>query len=135
MRSPRTTLMALIFAAVLAIAATGCGGSEIAADEVPGSPPALTVPSDDDLGGGGANAAEDGAGANADEDAPDAESTADAETADPNAAVPQADDTSGGTTAPEATAAPDTSTNDTVPEPDSPPAQFEDFCEQNAGAC
>ena len=36
---------------------------------------------------------------------------------------------------PEATAAPDTATQDTAPEPGSPPEQFEDFCEQNAGAC
>ena len=50
--------------------------------------------------------------------------------------TPPADDTSGGTTAPEATPVPDyTATNDTPPEAGSAPEQFEDFCEQNAGAC
>jgi hypothetical protein len=136
-RSPRTSLMALLVA-VLAIAAAGCGGSEVASDEVPGAPPAITVPTDSDLGGGGGdgNNSADNADSGAEEnDSSTEDGAADPGTAEPEATAEPPAETGGGTAAPEATAAPDTATNDTQPEPGSPPEQFEDFCEQNAGAC
>jgi len=140
-RSPRTSLIALLLA-VLAFAAVGCGGGEVSADEVPGPPPALTVPSDTDIGSGGgdnADGAADDAG-NADEDDaandPDATATPAPGSTDTGTAPPATDGTSGGTTAPEAETAPeDTAANDTAPPADSEAEQFEDFCEQNAGAC
>jgi hypothetical protein len=135
-RSTRTSLMALLVA-VVAFAAAGCGGSEVASDEVPGAPPALTVPSDNELGSSGSNAADnassqDGTGSSTDSSADSG--TADSGAADSATPTPTPD-TSGGAAAPEATAAPDTATSDQPPAAGSPPEQFENFCEQNAGAC
>jgi hypothetical protein len=134
-RSTRTSLMAFLVA-VVAFAAAGCGGSEVASDEVPGPPPALTVPSDNDVGSGSTSASDNAS--NGDQSDSSADSGADSGTTEPNAdpgtATP-APDTSGGAAAPEPTAAPDTATNDQPPAAGSPPEQFENFCEQNAGAC
>jgi hypothetical protein len=135
-RSTRTSLMALLVA-VVAFAAAGCGGSEVASDEVPGPPPALTVPSDNDIGSGGSNASDstssqDGTDSSTDSSADSG--AADSGATDSPTATP-APDTSGGTAAPEPTAAPDTATSDQPPAAGSPPEQFENFCEQNAGAC
>jgi hypothetical protein len=130
--STRTSLLALI-GAVLALAAVGCGGGEVAADEVPGSPPALTVPSDNDIGGGSSNSSSNsGSGSDA---SGDEEADGETGTAEPTPTPTVEPDASGGATVPEATAEPDTAANDTPPEAGSPPEQFEDFCEQNAGAC
>jgi hypothetical protein len=41
----------------------------------------------------------------------------------------------GGTPAPEAEPAPDTPENDTPPPADSPAERFEEFCDDNPGAC
>jgi hypothetical protein len=131
-RSPRTTLLALA-PAVLALAAAGCGGSEVTAHEVPGPPPALTVPTDGELASGAADA-----DADADPDAT-AEPDADAGTTEPDAGVVP-EDSSGGAVAPETEEAPAVPEETTAPEETPPPAgsapeQFESFCEQNAGAC
>jgi hypothetical protein len=131
-RSTRTSLTALLVA-VLAFAA-GCGGSEVASEEVPGPPAALTVPSDSDLGGSSA-ADNSGSGSTGDSGSNADNGTADSGTADPTATPTPPADTSGGAAAPEATPAPDTATSDTPPAAGSPPEQFEDFCAQNAGAC
>ena len=64
--SLRTSLTALVFA-VLALAAAGCGGSQVSADEVPGAPAALTVPTDNELGASDATSGDD-ASADADAD-------------------------------------------------------------------
>jgi hypothetical protein len=134
-RSTRTSLIALLFA-ILAFAATGCGGSEVAADEVPGPPPTLSVPTDSDVGGNSNAAADTSAKSDGKSTTSSDSGTADsgAASADSGTATPPAD-TSGGTAAPEATAAPDTAASDTPPAAGSPPQQFEDFCQQNAGAC
>jgi hypothetical protein len=122
--------------AVVALFAA-CGGGEVSSDEVPGDPPALTVPSDDDIGSGGSA---DNASADADDttggtDDPEATATPDSTTGDAGTVTPPAtDDTSGGTTVPE-TAPEDSATTDTPPPAGSDAEQFEDFCEQNAGAC
>jgi hypothetical protein len=49
MRTTRKTLLAI---AAVALTVAGCGGSEVESDEVPGDPPALTSPSDSELGSG-----------------------------------------------------------------------------------
>ena len=134
-RSPRTTLLALLLA-VLALAAAGCGGSQVPADEVPGSPVALTVPSDSDLGAAGSSA--DGSADASADDSTDPDATAGETdgaaadgTAEPAPAAP-----SGGTAAPEPQAVPEDTTGAAEPPPaGSAPEQFESFCEQNAGAC
>ena len=93
MRPPRTALLAI---AAVALAVAGCGGGEVDADEVPGSAPALTVPSDSELS------------------APDTESETgtDDTTTDPDAAAedPAATDESG------AVVPADPETGGTVPE-------------------
>ncbi len=135
--APRTSLLALAFA-VLALLAAGCGAGDVPADEVPGAPPALIVPSDSELGASGSNAdastdADADADATADEDAAATDETAEPDT---GAAVPEAtEDTSGGTAAPTAEAAPEDTTTEEPPAAGSAPEQFESFCEQNAGAC
>lgn len=138
-RTPRTTALASLLAA-LALAAAGCGGSDVASDEVPGAPPALTVPTDSELEA----PAEEDADAETDPDA-SADETEDPATADPDAAidpdaaVPETEepvDPSGGAVAPETETAPDeTAVDPAQPPAGSAPEQFESFCEQNAGAC
>jgi len=107
---------------------------------VPGAPVSLTVPSDRELGAGGASASDTAADAEEPEATatPDASSgtgasdTGAAETgaADTDAAAPPAE-----TATPEPQTAPDTATSDQPPAAGSAPEQFESFCEQNAGAC
>lgn len=140
MRSPRTLLLALLLA-IVPLAAAGCGGSEVSADEVPGPPAALTVPSDTDLGGGGnsddsssnsddSSSSDENSGSGADD------TTGGTTTPDTGTTAPSTDDTSGGAAAPETgtTAPEDSAANDTPPA-GSEAQQFESFCEQNAGAC
>ncbi len=128
MRAPRTKLLALLLALV-ALVVAGCGGSEVASDEVPGNPPALAVPSDGDIGGG-SNADSSGTGTTTG-------STGGTAAAAPTTAPSTTDGTSGGTTAPTTTtpSTDDTATNDQAPPAGSDAQQFENFCEQNAGDC
>jgi hypothetical protein len=100
--------------ALLALVAAGCGGDEEAAKdsaEELDAPP-LTVP------GGDASELQDTA---------------------PTGTTPSttpAEPGTGGTTPPSAEAVPpDSPEADTPPEPGTPPAQFEDFCDENPGAC
>ena len=151
MRAARTATFLLI-AAVLALGAAGCGGSEVSYEEVPGAPAGVPIPSDtSSLDGGGA------ADADADADAgPDATPTADPETgvappedqsgdtgtntaagtdtgtAPATGGTDAAPTDSGGTTAP---AEPDGPANDAAPPEGSEAQQFEDFCAENPGAC
>ena len=140
MRAPRTKLLALLLALV-ALAVAGCGGSEVASDEVPGNPPALTVPSDGDIGSG---ANSDSSSSSNPSDSNSTDSTDNGTTTGSTTTTPQAqattapsttDGTSGGTAAPTTPTTPDTATNDQAPPAGSDAQQFENFCEQNAGAC
>jgi hypothetical protein len=128
----RAPLIALLLA-VLAFAAAGCGGGQVSAAEVPGNPPTLAVPSDPTAGGAQAS---DGSAAGDQSDSSTSSSSSSTSSADSGSATAPA----GATSAPEpaATATPqpqnDTSTAE-QPAPGSDTQKFEDFCQQNAGAC
>jgi hypothetical protein len=121
---------ALLFA-LLALVAAGCGGDDETAETVPPAPE-LSLPGNeeaptlDDLPGTtGTDGTDDGA-------------TPDAQT--PGEAAPPSDGggqdqggqqpPSGGTPAPD-----DTPQNDTPPPAGSPAERFEQFCQENPGAC
>jgi hypothetical protein len=131
MRGRRLT--AIIAAGVLALAAAGCGSGDSLAPEVPGPPADVVLPeatvaptSDDENADSADQDSSTDEGTTDDTTAPeDTGATGDTGTTTP--------DTSGGTTAPEAE--PDSPTNDTPPPADSEAQQFEDFCDQNPGAC
>ena len=137
MRGRRLT--ALVAAGLLALAATGCGGDDELAPEVPGPPADVVIPESDEA----PSAAGSDDEATTDENG--AETTDDATTDDSGAAVPEdtapapsdtgtvPETAEGGATAPEAPA--DGPTNDTPPPEGSDAEQFEDFCAQNPGAC
>jgi cytoskeletal protein RodZ len=133
MRRPLRIPLFLI--AVLTLAVAGCGGGKVTADEVPGGPPTLTVPSDDSAGGSAtqtaSNSSSSKSGTSNDGNSTSTQSgSAEATpTATPNS--------TGGSTAatPVPTTAPDTATNDQQPPAGSDAQKFEDFCKQNAGAC
>ena len=113
----------------VALVAAGCGGTDSAVEEVPGPPVTLTVPHQK-------GAAEVSASATP---TPTATPTA---TATPAAGSTGSTDTTGatgtntGAAATPAPAAQDTPATNQAPADDgSPPQQFEQFCEENAGAC
>jgi hypothetical protein len=139
-RPPRR-LLACCLVAVIAPVAAGCGGSQVSPDEVPGPPPALTVPSDEGAGGSGGGST----GTDTTTDPSATSSTDGASTADAGAATDTGTDT-GAAAGTAATPAPadtggttSTAPEATTPEPAAPASgesqQFEDFCAQNAGAC
>ena len=129
---------ALIAAGLLAFAAAGCGGSDEIAPEVPGPPADVVLPSGT-VAAPEATPDENSDGTGTDDGTTDEDATTDDGTTG-DTTTPPADetggttpDTSGGTTAPDTTA--DSPTNDTPPPEGSDAQQFEDFCEQNEGAC
>jgi hypothetical protein len=131
MRIPRTALLAI---AAVALGVAGCGGGEVSADEVPGSPPPLTVPSDSEL-----DAPETDTGTT-DEDSttdPDAATEDPAATDESAAPVVPADPETGGAVPEDPQAAvPEDTTGETPAAPEEAPTeQFDSFCEQNVGAC
>jgi hypothetical protein len=123
----RPFLLALVVMAGLAPAAAGCGSSDVASEEVPGDPPVLTIPrasSDDPLADTG-NAADQTANGDA---TPTPTPTSDAGS---GAAAPA----TGGTGAATATPQADGPANDQAPAAGTAPDKFEEFCQQNEGAC
>ncbi len=154
-RPAATTLAALLAGLSLSVGVAACGGEQIAADEVAAPPPELTLPTEgnekgaDALAGDASSEDADAKSTNGDED----------ENKSSDSSTDSTDDTSGGATAPstggsapaapQATAAPsnpgaaqapaqqqqDNSANDTAPQPGSGAEKFEEFCQQNAGAC
>jgi hypothetical protein len=125
----RTTLLLTVL--VFALAAAGCGSDEAEVPEVPGPPATLAVPHQK----GAEDLSEDA------EETPTPTPTAEGEEGAEGEATPAPADSgsteTGGTDA-AATPAPateDSPTNDTAPEQGSAPEQFEQFCEENAGAC
>ena len=116
---------------VLALGAAGCGGSKVDYQEVPGDPVEITLPDRTPAGDTAASETEADAGAT--------EEAAPTPTATPSDATGTTTDGTTGdqSAAAEPTAAPveDSATTDEPPVPGSDAERFEDFCEQNAGAC
>jgi hypothetical protein len=112
----------------LALVATGCGGSDSATQEVPGPPPVLTVPHQKGAADVSASAT------------PTPTPSAGA-TATPTPAGTGTTGSTGSTgtnTGASATPAPATQGSPAAtqaPAAGSPPQQFEQFCQENAGAC
>ena len=109
-------------AALLAAAtATGCGGDEDPAAQPPVTLPDLTVPQTHEA------------------PEPETETTAPAPVAPEPEPEPAPEEvppsTDGGTPAPAPEPPADTPENDTPPPADSPAERFEDFCNENPGAC
>jgi hypothetical protein len=125
----RSTLLVTVLALALAAAGCGSGGNDV--PEVPGPPAELTVPHVK----GAADLSGDASATPT--PTPSADAT---ETPTPATGTTGSTGTTGtgGTTAATPTAAPqqqDSASNDTTPDSGSPPQQFEQFCQENAGAC
>ena len=125
----RSTLLVTVLA--LALAAAGCGSSGGDVPEVPGPPAELTVPHVK----GAADLSEDASATPT--PTPSADAT---ETPTPATGTTGSTGTTGtgGTTAATPTPAaqqPDSASNDTSTSGGTPPQQFEQFCQENAGAC
>jgi hypothetical protein len=140
----RTPLLLVVLAALLA----GCGGNQIAADEVPVDPPVLTIPTDEDAAPGAATADADADENATDEETTDEDADADADaaaTAEPGTggAAPTAEPgTGGGTTGGGTTGgaqAQPTAAPTQAPPADTGGAQADEgldqFCADNPGAC
>ena len=157
MRRAFSLILALVASLLLSVGLAACGGQKISADEVSAPPPELTVPTgggeDADAlagesGGDSGDSADDpdedeDTAAGSDEDTASSGSGDDTASGDSGAAAPSGGSTggaaSGSTPAPTATAAPaqpeDSSQSDTPAPAGSEAQEFEEFCEQNAGAC
>ena len=114
MRHKRELSVAAAFGAlllVLAVTAAGCGGDEESNAEPAPQAPELTIPQTD----------------------PEPAPTETTPTTTETTPLP----TDGGTATPETPTetTPDTPENDTPPPQDSPAERFEDFCNDNPGAC
>ena len=119
-----------VVAVLLALTIAGCGGSQVEYQEVPGDPAEITLPDRTPAADTEADETEDDAAV--DEATPEPTATPAGET---GAAT---DGTTGDEAAAvEATPAPaeDEPETDEPPVPGSDAERFEDFCEQNAGAC
>ena len=120
-----------VVAVLLALSVAGCGGSQVDYQEVPGDPAEITLPD--------RTPAADPEAAEAEDDAAVDEATTPEPTATPAGETGAATDGTTGdeAAAVEATPAPaeDGPETDEPPVPGSDAERFEDFCEQNAGAC
>ena len=141
-----TLLLALLAGLLLSAGLAACGGQKIAADEVTAPPPELTVPDAADAEGSDPLADESAA----EEDEEDTTTSSDDGAADSGdaaaggGAAESPGAATGGSQAPaqpQATPAPTQAPAQDSPEQDSPPPagsgaeKFEEFCQQNAGAC
>ena len=128
--SGRRALKALLVAVSLALAiASGCGGDEEPSAENAPPLPELTIPRTDPEPEPVETEPEP-------EAAPEPEATPEPEApaAEPDQSAPPPA-TDGGSPAPPPEAPADTPENDTPPPPNSPAERFEDFCNENPGAC
>jgi hypothetical protein len=113
----------------VALVATGCGGDDSAVQEVPGPPVTLTVPHQKGAADVSASATPTPTGTATPTPTPAAGSTG-------STGTTGATGTNTGASATPAPAAQDTPATNQAPAADgSPPEQFEQFCEENAGAC
>jgi hypothetical protein len=125
----RSRMRLPLAAIVLALGLAGCGGSQIDYEEVPGGPAEITLPESSTAGDA---AAEDSATDDSATGEATPTPTATAETGASTGTTDTTEDTSAGTDAPATEDGPD---SDQPPAPGSDAERFEDFCEQNAGAC
>jgi hypothetical protein len=131
----RSTLLFTVLA--LALAAAGCGSSGSDVPEVPGPPAELSVPHVK----GAADLSENASATPTPTPSADATETptpATGTTGSTGATGTTGTTGTGGTTAATPTPATpqqDSASNDTKPADGSPPQQFEQFCQENAGAC
>lgn len=148
--------VALLAGLALSVGVTACGTQQISADEVTVNPPDISVPTGP---AGGDALAGDTPTRSTTTDTTDTtgETTTDGTSGSGSSASSSAGSASssgstatGGSAAPSATAAPsgssggasapaqpqqDSAANDTAPAPGSGADKFEEFCQQNAGAC
>ncbi len=121
-RPSRVLPAAILLAIAFALAGAGCGGDDESAETTP-ELPKLTSPRTE-----------------TETEAPAQPETETAAPVDPGTETlpPDGDGDSsddGGIPAPEAEPPADTPENDTPPPPGSPAERFEEFCEENPGAC
>jgi hypothetical protein len=108
----------LLLAALLACAAlTGCGGNDEPATDTTPTVPDLTLPQTDET-----------------QPAPRTETQTETAPPEPTETVPPPE-TNGGTTAPKPAPPTDSPQNDAPPPQDTPAERFEEFCNENPGAC
>jgi hypothetical protein len=117
----------------LALAAPGCGGDDSAVEEVPGSPPVLSVPHQK----GAADVSEDATPSGSATPTPTpTEAPADSgDTGTTGATGGTGTNTGAAATPTPAPATQDSPAADQAPADGTPPEKFEQFCEENAGAC
>ena len=116
----------------LALVAPGCGGDDSDVEEVPGPPPALSVPHQ--------KGAADVSASATPTPTPSGDATPTPTPADSGATGETGGTGTGTNTGAAATPTPAPATEDSPaadqqPAAGSPPEQFEQFCEENAGAC
>ncbi len=131
--APGTRRLPVALLIALGLGISGCGGSQVEYQEVPGDPAEITLP--------------DRTPAPSDQSADEKAAAEETPTPTPTPTeTPAAEGATGATTAEGAadqTAAPeetpaateDSAATDEPPAPGSDAQRFEDFCEQNAGAC
>jgi hypothetical protein len=128
----------LILIAVLALTVAACGGGQVSADEVPGGPPALSVPSDDTAGGGAqtaSNSSDTSTSGTKDDTSNSPDSTSTPSSSGSTGTTPSTGGSTAATPVPTATPQPNTTSNNQAPPAGSDDQKFQDFCQQNAGAC
>jgi hypothetical protein len=122
----RPFLLSLILVAGLVPVAAGCGSGDVASEEVPGDPPVLSIPrergSEDALADTG-NASDQTANGDA--------TPTPTPTSESGAAAPADGETQAATPTPQV----DGPGNDQAPAAGTAPDKFEEFCQQNDGAC
>jgi hypothetical protein len=129
-------ITALVITGLLALVATGCGGGEPLAPEVPGPPAEVKVPQSAQAPGDAAaqnTAGNSGTGTSDSATGSGSSGDTGADATPTPTPAGTGTDQGGGAAAPDATA--DSPTNDTPPPDGSNAQQFEDFCAQNPGAC
>jgi outer membrane biosynthesis protein TonB len=136
--SGRRTLTALLVVLLLGTAfAIGCGGDDESSAEAPPPLPELTVPESDREPVPAPEPAEPAPEPAEPAPAPEEEAVPEPEAEElqpePESVPPPATD--GGTPAPEPEPPADSPENDLPPPPNSPAERFEDFCNENPGAC
>jgi hypothetical protein len=144
-RSALSAVLALLAGLLLSVGVTACGGEKVSADEVTLPPPELAIPESADPTPGGDSTADSGNDSSTTDEDSGQSTTGEDDTAGSGSgaatATPAPGNTGGSaapsqpTATPAPTQAPDSSANDTAPPAGSGAQKFEEFCEQNPGAC